>query len=298
MSRLDRLKEQYPELNITIIDLMAKVDPTDTYKYTEFLLKKLKDWHVGESKEETQLSIGIDIISEENVQYLNEFERHCKAGRIKKNDIGQHKDFNSIILSVKEAEEIVKQKESEKKVIKLMDTPEYCVVIPLSYDASRVYGANTKWCTTQEKYWKEYSPKYKLIYIIDRENNEKYAVSRKKDDDLDIQAWLSNDDEVSPLMLPLPTEVIMLIMSEVKKNESVADLMNEEDKDNDSESYGKTMEYMRSYLNEYNINIPEYLHSVYSHTPAPILNNTDPIGVSLHSPSPNYSELIEQLRRL
>ena len=44
MSRLDRLKEQHPELNITIIDLIGMIDPTDTYKYSEFLIKKLKSF--------------------------------------------------------------------------------------------------------------------------------------------------------------------------------------------------------------------------------------------------------------
>jgi hypothetical protein len=42
MSRIDKLKEQHPELNISVIDLLSKVDPTDSYKYTEFLVKKLK----------------------------------------------------------------------------------------------------------------------------------------------------------------------------------------------------------------------------------------------------------------
>ena len=44
MSRLDKLKEQHPELNINVIDLISIIDPTDTYKYTEFLIKHLKTW--------------------------------------------------------------------------------------------------------------------------------------------------------------------------------------------------------------------------------------------------------------
>ena len=93
MSRLNKLKEQHPELNISIIDLLAKVDPTDSYKYTEFLVKRVKEWFGGESIEKTQLGIGIELIGDENVEILNKFEIHSKAGRIKKNDIGQHKDF-------------------------------------------------------------------------------------------------------------------------------------------------------------------------------------------------------------
>ena len=225
MSRLDKLKQQHPEFNVSIIDIMGKIDPTDTYKYTEFLIKRLKEWFNGDNHEETQLMIGAELIGEDNVEYLNEFENHCKAGRIKKNDIGQHKGFGSIKESVREAEEIQKQKEAEKQVVKLFDNDEYCVVVPLSYEASKIYGANTKWCTTQEKYWNDYIKNYKLIYIIDKVNNEKYAISRKKDDELKIQGWMSDDKEVNPMMLPLPSEIMTLVISEVKKKESVSDLM-------------------------------------------------------------------------
>jgi hypothetical protein len=255
MSRIDKLKQQHPELNVTIIDLMAKVDPTGSYKYTEFLIKKIKDWYGGETTDETLLTIGIELLGEENVSYLNEFEAHCKAGRVKNNDIGQHKDFTTIKSSVKEAEEIIKQKEAEKQVVKLMDTAEYCVVIPLSYEASKIYGANTKWCTTQEKYWNDYYKNYKLIYIIDKVKNQKYAISRKKDNPLKIQAWLSNDDESNPLLLPISSEVISLVSAEVQKDESVFDLIKPDNEpklkaDYDTEMTTQEMlDYMRRYIN-------------------------------------------------
>jgi hypothetical protein len=224
MSRLDKLKQQHPEFNISIIDLMGKIDPTDTYKYTEFLIKQLKEWFEGKTHEETQLIMGAELIGEDNVVTLNEFEIHCGAGRIKKNDIGQHSGFRSLKDSVKKAEQIQKQKETEKQIIKLLDNDEYCVVIPLSYDASRVYGSNTKWCTTQERYWNDYIDKYKLIYIIDRLNNDKYAVSIKKGDSSKIQGWLADDKEVSPLTLPISVDVINIIVSEIKKDETIMDL--------------------------------------------------------------------------
>jgi hypothetical protein len=225
MSRIDKLKEQHPELNVSVIDLLSKVDPTDSYKYTEFLVKKLKSWYGHTTIEKTHIAMGIELVGEENTKILNEFELHSKAGRIKKNDISQHKDFGSLSESVKEAEEIVKLKEAEKQTVKLMDTDEYCIVIPLSYEASKIYGSGTKWCTTQERYWNDYVDKYKLIYIIQKTTNKKYAVSRRKDDDTKIQAWLDNDNEVSPFLLPLSPEVMAIITNEVKKNECVKDLI-------------------------------------------------------------------------
>ena len=58
MSRIDKLKEQHPELNISVIDLIGMIDPTDTYKYSEFLIKILKNWYVNT---DIRYGIGIDL---------------------------------------------------------------------------------------------------------------------------------------------------------------------------------------------------------------------------------------------
>jgi histidinol phosphatase-like PHP family hydrolase len=100
MSRLDKLKEQHPELNISIIDIIGMIDPTDTYKYSEFLIKILKRWY---DNLDIRYGMGVDFIGEENVEILNEFEKHCKAKRIEKNDISQHSDFISLKNEVKKA---------------------------------------------------------------------------------------------------------------------------------------------------------------------------------------------------
>jgi hypothetical protein len=222
MSRLDRLKEQHPELNISVMDVIAKLDPTNTYKYTEFLVKKFKefygdydDWVVG---------LGLEMMGSENMGFLNEFEIHAKANRITNPDISQYGDFNQIEAAVKDANEKVKMKELEKQVIKLFDNDEWSVVIPLSYEASKIYGANTKWCTTQERYWEDYYKTYKLIYIQNKKTNEKYAVSRHWEDNKKVQAWMSNDDESSPMLLPLPLEVMSVVICEVNKTDTIFEL--------------------------------------------------------------------------
>jgi hypothetical protein len=249
MSRIDKLKEQHPELNVSVIDLLSKVDPTDSYKYTEFLVKRIKEWFGLDTIEKTHIALGVELIGAENVEILNEFEIHSKAGRIKKNDIGQHKDFTSLSNSVSEAKEILKQKEAEKQTIKLMDTDEYCIIIPLSYEASKIYGSGTKWCTTQERHWNDYKDKYKLIYIIQKTTNKKFAISRRKGDDTQIQAWLDNDNEVSPFLLPLPPEVMTIITDEVRKNECVKDLI-KFDKSIDIKPMGHDLSsFISKYLN-------------------------------------------------
>lgn len=222
MSKIDKLKEQHPELNVSIIDLLTKIDPSDTNKYIEFLIKQLKNsYGYDEGQEDVSLYLITEIVGVENVTTLNEFDIHCKASRVKKNDISQYKTWREMKQSVKIADEIVRQKELEKQVVKLMDNDEYCVLIPLSYEASKIYGANTKWCTTQEVHWKNYIQSYKLIYIIDKKINDKYAVSIAVNNKDKIQAWLSDDNEVHILNLPVSVEVINLIVKEINKNESI-----------------------------------------------------------------------------
>lgn len=222
MSKIDKLKEQHPELNVSIIDLLTKIDPSDTNKYIEFLIKQLKNsYGYDEGQEDISLYLITEIVGIENVTTLNEFDIHCKASRVKKNDISQYKTWREMKDSVKIADEIVRQKELEKQVVKLMDNDEYCIVIPLSYEASKIYGANTKWCTTQEVHWKNYIQNYKLIYIIDKKINDKYAVSIAVNNKDKIQAWLSDDKEVHILNLPVSVEVINLIVKEINKNESI-----------------------------------------------------------------------------
>jgi hypothetical protein len=223
MSRLDKLKEQHPDLNISIIDMIAKIDPTETYKYTEFLIKTLQRWN---GTGDPVLFIGIDLFGDENVETLNEFENHCKAKRIKNSDISQYTDFVVMRKEVKLADEIVKQKEFEKQTIKIYEEDEWIALIPLSFEASKLYGSNTKWCTTQEKYWNEYIRHSKLIYIINRSTNEKFAISSKKNSKTEIQAWLSNDDEISPMLLDLPMGMLMAINGEIRKKETNFELMN------------------------------------------------------------------------
>ena len=225
MSKIDKLKEQHPELNVSIIDLLSKIDPSDTNKYVEFLIKQIKNSYDYDG-DNTNLSLYIitEIVGDVNVETLNEFDRHCKANRIKKNDISQYKNWTEMKESVRITNESVKQKELETQVIKLLDNDEYCVVIPLSYEASKIYGANTKWCTTQEQHWKNYIRDYKLIYIMDKVKNDKYAVSIKTGDKSKIQGWLSDDKEVSPLTLPISSEVITLIINEINKDESIVEM--------------------------------------------------------------------------
>lgn len=227
MSRLDKLKEQHPELNISIIDLIGLIDPTNTYKYCEFLIKILKNWYQdGDNHEVIQVSLGIDLFGTENIETLNDFEKHCRAKRIKNSDISTYETFSKLTKAVQLADKIVKQKEIEKQTKKLYDDGvEWLALIPLSFEASEIYGSGTKWCTTTKYHWDRYLTSHKVIYIINRVTGVKYAISKNRNDDKEISAWLADDTETSPLMIRIPKEILEIIIDDVRKDEVTEDLI-------------------------------------------------------------------------
>jgi hypothetical protein len=169
-------------------------------------------------------------------------------------------------------------KELEKQVIKLYDDDEWSVVIPLSYEASKTYGANTKWCTTQERHWNDYYKTYKLIYIQNKKTNEKYAVSRHWEDNKKVQAWMSNDNETSPMLIPLPIEVMSVILCEVNKTDTIFELQSRHNivEGNKSKKEGKPDVFdaeFASYLNEYSRNDVETTRRITGYDPY-VMSNT------------------------
>lgn len=224
MSRLDRLKEQHPELNVSLIDIIASVEPSETYKYMGFLIKMLKnEYYKKGDVPSMHRGIMIKLFEYENLSLLIDFEKHSRANRLSNPDIGQYRSFKEIQKEVKRADEVVKLKELEKQVKKLYETDFWLVLIPLSFEASKMYGTNTKWCTTQERYWDDYKSKYKLIYIINKKNDIKYAVSSATTEDK-VQGWLANDKESNPMLWSIPNDVMNVLVEEVRKKESVVEL--------------------------------------------------------------------------
>jgi len=219
MSKIDTIKRQNPDLNINLIDLISEADPSDTNKYLGFLIKMLK-----ENSANNNMNILRHIYGEENLLTLKKFEDHCNANRIKNKDIGMYTSFKQIRDEVVEADEIARLKELEKQTKILYSDHTWLIMIPLSYEASKMYGSNTRWCTTQIQHWNKYIPKYKLIYNINKVTNEKWAISISKDLK-EIQGWNSNDDEISPFTIPVPPELFGLFHCEMMKQETTLDLM-------------------------------------------------------------------------
>jgi hypothetical protein len=223
MAKLDRIKQDNPELNITIIDVIQSIDPSSTNKYCEFLIKMIK------GKDNPQRAIVDSLISGlfgvKSIESLHKFEEHSKANRIPQEfkDISRHNDWFFIEEGVKIADEVVKRKQLEKETKKLFENDEWVVLIPESYEASQLYAYNTKWCITQKNYWNDYKKSSRIIFVINKKNNEKYAISKRMNDSV-IQGWDAKDKETSPLIWEFTDEIWKILRSELKKTKLDLDL--------------------------------------------------------------------------
>lgn len=113
------------------------------------------------------------------------FHRLALRRRIDKSDIYQYRTLEDLEKAAIEAEKTMSKTQAKKKTKEegstvVMDNDRVLIVVPETYEASKVYGSGTKWCTSMkdtDHHWKSYYREgCKLYYIIDKKENKKYAV--------------------------------------------------------------------------------------------------------------------------
>jgi hypothetical protein len=133
---------------------------------------------------------------------------------------------------VKKAEEIENRKKLEKEVIKIYEDDTWFIITPLSFESSKTYGSNTKWCVTQEKYWVSYLSTHRLIYVINKDTGLKVAFSRnfkldpsRRTRNNEIQAWNEQDHEIDPMSISeIPDELFLVIKKELQMYKTTGEL--------------------------------------------------------------------------
>jgi hypothetical protein len=193
------LKEQNKDLEIHVVDLINRFDPSETGKYTKFLTKILKDklderklcekqkkgnirtlnrFNVNEIMDFHADNIGgfkapvglndledilinylLELYGSENMENLISFHKHTQENRIVGKDVNSYNGWGEINKEVLLATLKQNQKLLEKQVQKVVDTEEWLIIRPLTVEASLTYGSGTKWCTAS-RYNKEYFYRY------------------------------------------------------------------------------------------------------------------------------------------
>jgi hypothetical protein len=118
----------------TIQDI-SKWDPSGNNKYLDWILSR-----------KTDTSLTYKTLKE----FVSFF--HTSPSKFTKKNIYQYQDENDIMNDLKNIPNKLSKSEIKKFGATIVnDTPEYKIVIPTTYLATKMYGSATKWCITTDK---------------------------------------------------------------------------------------------------------------------------------------------------
>ena len=257
MSKITEIKKQYPELNISMIDLFSKMDSTKTNKYLPLMCKLLssrfqvnKLWNkrdeeseINHIKERMDI-MGInhngmsnnelysyycfaDYFNHEDMKLLSSFQKYNERGLIPNNDVTSYQNFDQIMSSVGLASLKEDEKELKSQIIREHDDETWLALRPLTFGASSKYGAATKWCTTYQndkQYFERYWKRGILVYFINKITGLKFAVFKALDGDRELSFWNAADQRVDFLELDIDDYMFSVIKQILKSDKSNRDL--------------------------------------------------------------------------
>lgn len=242
------LKEQNKDLEIHVIDLIRKFDPSDTGKYTSFLTKILKD-KIGEEVdrprkgrlrivnlqnnvrafktptgkndlEEVLINYLTELYGRENMEALFSFHKHTKENRIIGRDINSYKSWDDLHREVALATLKQNQKLLEKEVQKIVEDDEWLVVRPLTVESSLTYGAGTKWCTASrhnKEYFYRYSRNGVLFYVINKNDGDKYGLFYDTESN-EFSIWNAPDKRIDSIESAIPFDLMSKLYKLMKSD--------------------------------------------------------------------------------
>jgi len=260
MSRIEELKKQNPKLNFNIIDIINRIIPKP--KYTELMVNLIKrktdenhsrkeiisaldSYNVSVNYEElSNLELLIlfrvfdSYIGTSDFSTMNKFIELNERNLIANNNLSTYKSFDELRLQISLSELKLIDKDIEKQVVKLYESSDWLVLRPLSWNSSRKYGANTKWCTSAEHepdYFYKYAKRGVLIYAIDKITGNKvagyYQISDY--DEKELSFWNIIDKRIDSMEANLPNEIMSIFRNEFNKEDKVSNwaLLSQEDQE-------------------------------------------------------------------
>jgi hypothetical protein len=285
MSRLDELKKQYPELNVSFFDMMTRLDTTKTYKYLPLFCKIFsqrinpkKLWHKDDYSlnilevQSTLMNKGIstDGLSDGQMYYilnfitehynndtyqtLKEFMDFMDKGQIDNKDISNYKDLDDVRGAVTLASIKEYTKDLENQIIKEYEDEKWVAVRPLTFSASAKYGSSTRWCTTyqrEKQYFEKYWRKGILVYFINKQSGYKFAGFKGLNGDADFSFWNAEDQRIDYLDVNADDYLFPIVRKIFKSEQTNKNLSSDEIQQQVHEECLSAHEKMRiEYLSE------------------------------------------------
>jgi len=257
MSKITEIKKQFPELNISIIDLFSKIDGTKTNKYVPLFCNMLahrfqpyKMWnkrdadyemkHIVERIESLGINsegmstneiFAINLISDyfntDDIRLLSSFRKYNERNLIPNRDVTSYKNLDDIRASVGLATLKEDEKEMKSQIVKEYEDDTWLVLRPLTFGASSKYGAATKWCTTYQndkQYFERYWKRGILVYFINKITGLKFASFKSLDSEKELSFWNAADSRVDFLELDIDDYMIPIIKNVLKSDKTNRDL--------------------------------------------------------------------------
>lgn len=161
MSRIDDLRIKYPEVHTRTFNTLKKVDVTNTKKYLGRLLYYSTN--------------GIPTNYLKNIP--QEFEKYSPYLEVKDIYNPIYNDYYDLVDHIKRAEKVKLEKtfKREGNVVVLYEDDDFLLIRPITIKGSQRYGYGTKWCTTQESTFDDYSSSGELFYLIIKKSDVKFA---------------------------------------------------------------------------------------------------------------------------
>jgi hypothetical protein len=262
MSRLDELKKQYPELNVTMFDMMNKLDTSKSYKYLPLFCKIFgqkfnpkKLWHKDDyssSMLELQAmlinkGISTDGLNDGEMYYmanylaehfssdtystLKEFMDYMDKGHIENKDVSTYKDLEDVRGAVTLASMKELTKDLEGQVIKEYEDERWVIVRPLTFSASAKYGASTRWCTTYQReknYFEKYWRRGILVYFINKQTGYKFAGYKGLEGDSEFSFWNAEDNRTDYLEVEADDYLFPIVRKIFKSEQTNKNLCSDE----------------------------------------------------------------------
>jgi len=281
MGKIDELKKQNPNFNINIIDIIN--DIYGKSKYTEMVVNLIKNKYNKRNNDNNYSDIYRELVREfklnpdklitknyfdlvNMVRVLSEYIGYNESKTIEKfielndrnliaqNDLTSYKTFEELELQISLSDLKTVDKELEKQVLKLLETDEWLVLKPLSYQASVKYGSGTKWCTSsknESEYYFRYSKRGILIYYINKKTGDKVAGFKNLDLSYDKETsfWTIIDLRTDSIDCDLPEDVMNIFKEEFKNTKKTNwELLSDDERN-------KQLIQQESLNNKYNVDI-------------------------------------------
>lgn len=173
MAKIDNLMLKY-RVQKRSADALKKIDPTDSGKYLDWLFKmkfvKRGDKYYVSDTFPANYHVEVTRI-------LRWMEKNGNNPKFKTEykDINYFKTPKSLLDTIGPLC-VPSKKEIKDQVDKVFENDKFLIVVPKSFDASKLYGMNTKWCTTQKTYYDQYNRNGFLFYVVDKTIDRKFGI--------------------------------------------------------------------------------------------------------------------------